>query len=275
MTDDAQTGLAFTKMHGLGNDFVVIDRRVRPVTLSPAQIRHLCDRRFGVGCDLLCFIDRSDRAAARLSFFNADGSPAQACGNATRCAARLLGGDAVEMEGPVGPLRVERPEPGLYAINMGPPATGWQDIPLAEAVDVMALPIAGAPAAVGIGNPHMVFEVPDAAAVDPASRGPALERHPLFPARTNVEFASVIGPDRIRMRVWERGCGVTMACGSGACASLVALHRKGRVGRRADLILDGGTLRIDWRADGVWMTGPATHVYTGALATDFFDAGNA
>jgi|SRR6056297_177415 len=271
MSDARDTGLSFVKMHGLGNDFVVIDRRAQTVALSPAEIRHLCDRRFGVGCDLMCFIDPSDSAAARLSFFNADGSAAQACGNAARCAARLLGGDVVEMEGPVGALRVERPGPGLYSINMGQPATGWQDIPLSEAADTLALPIEGAPMAVGIGNPHMIFDVPDADATDPADRGPALERHALFPERTNVEFASVIGPDRIRMRVWERGCGITMACGSGACATLVAFHRKGLVGRRADLVLDGGTLGIDWRDDGVWMTGPASHVCNGTLATDFFD----
>lgn len=271
MSATTEKPVAFSKMHGLGNDFIVIDRRSQDVTLSKAQIQQVCDRRFGIGCDLLCFIDMSENAAARLSFFNADGSGAEACGNATRCAARLLGGDVVEMEGPVGALRVEQPKPGIYSINMGIPSMDWAQIPLAREVDTGALPIEGAPAAVNIGNPHMVFAVEDADLVDPAVNGPGLEHHPLYPDRTNVEFASLIGENRIRMRVWERGCGVTSACGSGACATLVAFHTKGLTGRRAELVLDGGNLQIDWREDGIWMTGPASHVFDGQLAADFFE----
>lgn len=259
------TGINFSKMHGLGNDFVIIDRRMQDVDLSTAEIRLICNRQFGVGCDLMCLIDSSDKSSAKLSFFNADGSSAQACGNATRCAARLLGGDVVEMEGPVGPLKVTQPKPGVFSINMGQPTTNWQEIPLAQQVDTQALPIEGTPSAVGIGNPHMIFQVADADQIDPAQDGPTLEHHPLFPERTNVEFASLTGPNRIRMRVWERGCGVTQACGSGACATLVAFHNKGLSGRSATIVLDGGTLQIDWRDDGIWMTGPATHVFDGVL----------
>lgn len=263
--------ITFSKMHGLGNDFVMIDRRTQTADLSSDQIRLVCDRHFGVGCDLLCFIDPSPKSAAKLSFFNADASPAQACGNATRCAARLIGGDLVEMDGPVGPLKVAQPSDGLFSINMGQPETRWDHIPLTEAVNTQALPIQGTPSAISIGNPHLIFHVDQADQRDPAKDGPTLERHPLFPDRTNVEFASLIGPNQIRMRVWERGCGVTKACGSGACATLVSFHNRGLVGRRAELHLDGGVLDIDWREDGIWMTGPATHVCDGTLAKGFLE----
>ncbi len=268
----AHTGLAFQKMHGIGNDFVILDARSAVVPLTSELASALSDRHTGVGADLICLIENHPEADARLSFFNADGSPSAACGNASRCVALKL----EDEDGPAdrsfvtdfGRLEVRSNGAGHYSVNMGQPATTWADIPLVEDLDLDALPIDGAPAAAGMGNPHMVFLVDDADAVDPAERGPALEHHPLYPERTNVEFCSIKPDGSIRMRVWERGVGVTMACGSGACAVVVAFARQGKVPRKTQVHLDGGTLDIDWRDDGVWMTGPATHVFDGTLDID-------
>lgn len=261
--------LMFNKMHGIGNDFVVLDGRARPVNMTPQVARALADRHKGVGADLVCVIRADPDHDARLDFYNADGSVAGACGNATRCVALLL-----EAEGGAkdrrfltehGTLEARAVGAGVYSVNMGQPAATWADIPLAEDVDLDALPIEGAPSAAGMGNPHMVFRVEDADAVDPAERGPALEHHPLFPERTNVEFCSINADGSVRMRVWERGVGVTLACGSGACAVVVAFARQGLIARKAAVHLDGGTLEIDWREDGVWMTGPAALVFEGRI----------
>lgn len=268
----ATKSLAFQKMHGIGNDFVILDARAADVSLTPALASALADRHMGVGADLICVIENDPDADARLTFHNADGSPSAACGNATRCVALKL----EEEDGPAdrrfitdfGALDVRRAGQGLYSVNMGQPAMRWQDIPLARDVDLDALPIDGAPAAAGMGNPHMIFHVDDANAIDPAQDGATLEHHPLFPERTNVEFCSINPDGTIRMRVWERGVGVTMACGSGACAVVVAFARQGKVARHTQVHLDGGTLDIDWREDGVWMTGPATHVFDGTLDID-------
>ncbi|HCZ01138.1 MAG: diaminopimelate epimerase [Rhodobacterales bacterium RIFCSPHIGHO2_02_FULL_62_130] len=266
-------GIGFMKMHGAGNDFVVIDSRGRGAVVTPALAKALGDRNRGVGFDQLAEIRDVDGADFELDFWNSDGSRAGACGNATRCVSdyvmRGLGLDAVSLVTMRGGLQAVRQPDGRVSVNMGAPQLDWAEVPLSRAVDTLHLPLAGDPVAVGMGNPHCVFFVADAEAVDLPSVGPVWEHDPLFPQRTNVEFASVLGPDHLRMRVWERGAGITLACGSGACATAVAAHLRGLTGRKVTLDLDGGVLEIDWRADGVWMTGPVAHVFDGWLSADF------
>lgn len=262
-------GLPFLKMHGAGNDFVVIDQRGQGSLVTADLARAVGDRHRGVGFDQLVTIDTDPQADARLVFWNSDGSQAGACGNATRCVAHLLmdetGRDALTLRTERGLLRAERLGNGLIRVNMGQPQLDWAEVPLARDADTLHLPMPDDPAAVGMGNPHCIFFVPDAEAVDLTGRGPALEHDPLFPERTNVEFASLIGPDRLRMRVWERGAGVTLACGSGTCATAVAAARRGLTGRQVTVEVDGGTLQVDWAEDGVWLTGPVAHVFSGVL----------
>ena len=277
MRDDAPF-LEFRKMHGLGNDFVVVDRRGGRGAVAPDLARAMGDRRTGVGFDQMAVIADDAEATAALVFLNADGSEAGACGNATRCVARLLmdeaGARAVTLRTARGTLACEEageaPAPGpghrgaggAVRVNMGPPLTGWREVPLAEPCDTLRLPLPGEPAACSMGNPHCTFVVPDAEAVDPATLS-AYETHPLFPERTNVQAVSVRG-DRLRVRVWERGVGVTPASGSSACAAAVACARLGLAPRTVAVALDGGELAIDWREDGVRMTGPTAHVFDGA-----------
>jgi diaminopimelate epimerase len=269
-------GQPFMKMHGLGNDFVVIDSRGRGAVTTAALARALGDRNRGVGFDQLAEIRDSDSADLALDFWNSDGTRAGACGNATRCVAdhvmRGLGRDAITMATARGLLGAVRRPDGLVSVNMGQPQLDWAEVPLARAADMLHLPLPGDPVAVGMGNPHCVLFVPDAGAVDVAGQGALHERDPLFPEGTNVEFVSVVAPDHLRMRVWERGAGVTLACGSGACAVAVAAHRRGLTGRRVLIDADGGTLDIDWREDGVWMTGPTAHVFDGVLTPAFLAA---
>lgn len=271
-----KSGLRFLKMHGLGNDFVVIDSRGRGAVTTPALARALGDRHRGVGFDQLAEIRDAEGADFALDFWNSDGSRAGACGNATRCVSDLvmagLGREAVRLVTARGELQARRLDSGLVSVNMGPPVLDWAAIPLAREVDVLHLPLPGDPVAVGMGNPHCVFFVDDAEAEDVAGRGAAVEHDPLFPERTNVEFVSVTGPDHLRMRVWERGAGITLACGSGACAVAVAAHLRGLTGRSVQIDVDGGRLAIDWREDGVWMTGPVAHVFDGWLSPDYLAA---
>ena len=266
-------GLPFMKMHGAGNDFVIIDSRGRNPVTTAALATALGDRHRGVGFDQLAEIRDAQGADYALDFWNSDGSRAGACGNASRCVADHvmagLGRDRVSFTTERGTLAAVRRGDGLVSVNMGAPLLDWAGVPLAGAHDTLHLPIDGDPAAVGMGNPHCVFFVADAEAVDLAAAGSAMEHHPLFPKATNVEYASLSGPDRLRMRVWERGAGITLACGSGACAAAVAAHRRGLTGRHVTLDLDGGTLEIDWREDGVWMTGPTAHVFDGTLTPAF------
>ena len=261
-------GLPFMKMHGLGNDFVVIDARSGDDPVTPALARALGDRHRGVGFDQLAVIRPSERADFTLDFWNSDGSRAGACGNATRCVSdwmmTQLGRDSISLETTRGLLFAQRRADGLVSVNMGPPILDAAEIPVKA--DPMALPLEGAPVAVGMGNPHCIYFVADAEAVDVAGIGPRIEHDPLFPERTNVEFASLVGPDHLRMRVWERGAGITLACGSGTCATAVAAHLRGLTGRRVIVDVDGGQLEIDWREDGVWMTGPTALVFEGRLA---------
>ncbi len=273
---DALASLTFMKMHGAGNDFVVIDSRGREAVVTPGLAKALGDRNRGVGFDQLAEIRSSDTADFALDFWNNDGSRAGACGNATRCVAdfvmRGAGVDMVNLVTARGPLSARRLADGRVSVNMGAPQLGWAEVPLSGAMNTLHLPLPGDPVAVGMGNPHCVFFVPDAEAVDLRVLGPGVEHDPIFPERTNVEFASVISPDHLRMRVWERGAGITLACGSGACATGVAAHLRGLTGRKVTLDLDGGVLEIDWRGDGVWMTGPVAHVFDGILSADYLAA---
>lgn len=266
MSQKNATKIPFMKMHGLGNDFVVIDERGITPRVDAALAIAMADRHRGVGYDQLAVLSNATNADVHLTFWNADGSQSGACGNATRCIARHLmdqsGKAALTITTDRGMLYAVDTD-GLAAINMGQPQLEWADIPLARALDTLYLPIDGAPTATGMGNPHCTFFVDGAEVVDLAQRGAQIEHHPLYPQRTNVQFASVIGPDHIRMRVWERGVGITLASGSSSCATAVAAHRRGLTGRKVQIDLDGGTLHIDWRADGVWMTGPTAHVFDG------------
>ncbi len=275
MTDTSLPPLPFMKMHGLGNDFVVIDARQRPQTVSPALATALADRHRGVGFDQLAVIGTQDTETT-LTFFNADGSFSAACGNATRCIGRYLmdetGADRIDLRTERGTLTARDAGGDLTSVNMGPPLLNWQDIPLAQGMDTLALPIDGAPTATGMGNPHCTFFVDDVAQIQLDSFGSKMEHHPLFPERTNVQIAQITGPARIRMRVWERGTGITLASGSSSCATAVAAARRGLTGRAVTIDLDGGTLQVDWRDDGVWMTGPTAHVFTGTLTPAFLAA---
>ena len=276
MRDAAARDLPFVKMHGLGNDFVILESRGGPVRANPALARAVGDRHRGVGFDQMAEVLDSDAADLALTFWNADGSPSGACGNATRCvAAREMdrtGRDRVAIETAGGILRAERDADGVVRVNMGAPRLDWHQVPLAREMDTLALPLPGSPVAVGMGNPHCVSFVDDVAAIDLSRVGPELEHDPLFPERTNVEFAEVRADGTIRLRVWERGTGITLACGTGACATAVAAARRGLTGREVRIELDGGWLSLDWRDDGIWMAGATAHVFDGVLTAAFLDS---
>jgi diaminopimelate epimerase len=267
MTHKNPTHIPFMKMHGLGNDFVVIDERGIIPRVDAAMAIAIADRHRGVGFDQLATLSLRDGADVHLTFWNADGSQAGACGNATRCIARYLMNEAYKTALTIttdrGTLYAADAGGGLVSVNMGHPQLDWADVPLSHQVDTLYLPIDGDPTATGMGNPHCTFFVDDVAAIDLAARGAEIEHHPLYPQRTNVQFAALIGPDHLRMRVWERGVGITLASGSSSCATAVAAARRGITGRKVQIDLDGGTLWIDWREDGLWMTGGTAHVFDG------------
>jgi diaminopimelate epimerase len=271
-------GRPFLKMNGLGNDFVVVETRSQPFAPSAEEVRAIADRATGIGCDQLIAIESGEGVDARVRFWNADGEEVSACGNGTRCVGWLVmqssGRDEAVIETNAGRLVATRAGERLVSVDMGKPALEWSQIPLAEAHDTDALDMRlydhvelMAPAAcVSMGNPHVVFFVPDIDTAPVAEAGPVIERHPLFPEHVNVGFAQILSADRIRLRVWERGAGLTKACGTGACAALVAAARRGLTGRSATLVLDGGELLIDWRDDDhVIMTGPAAVDFAGEL----------
>lgn len=270
-----QAGLAFMKMHGLGNDFVVIDRRRGggpPITADLA--RAIGDRHRGIGFDQLALIEPGgEGATASLRFWNADGSVSATCGNATRCIARYLmdetGAARVTLRTGSGLLQAEDAGGGLTRVNMGLPRTEWHEVPLAREADTLLLPIEATPAALSMGNPHCTYFVDDAEAVDLARLGAECERHPMFPERTNVEFVQVLSTDAIRLRIWERGTGVTLSSGSCASAAAVNAARRGLTGRKVSVHVDGGRLEADWREDGLWLTGPSAHVADGVIGAAF------
>jgi diaminopimelate epimerase len=267
-----QRMITFLKMHGLGNDFVVLDGRQGALPLDADLVRRLGDRHRGIGFDQLALLTSSEIADVAVRFYNTDGSEAGACGNASRCIAALVGREldrrqvTLATAGGVLPSRLL--DDGRIAVDMPPPRLAWQDVPLAGPADTLEvdLDVAGLPPAVALsmGNPHVVLFVDD---VDLAERhGAALERHALFPDRANIGFAQVLGPERIRLRVFERGAGLTLACGSGACAALVAAVRRGLVAERATMVLDGGELEVAWAGEGpVRMTGPYAISFSGSF----------
>jgi diaminopimelate epimerase len=258
--------LRFHKMHGLGNDFVVIDARIEPVAMDAARARAIADRREGIGCDQVILIEPSNEADARMRIWNSDGSEVEACGNASRAVALLLGGTA-QLETKGGILRLAL-DGALATVDMGEPRFGWNEIPLAYAMDTMQLPVGwdelADPIAINVGNPHVIFFVDDCIGTPLEQLGPQIEHDPIFPDRVNVNVATVEAPDRIMLRVWERGAGLTRACGTGACATAVAAIRSGRVESPVTVALPGGELLIDWQSGGhISMSGPAAHVFTG------------
>ena len=274
--------IAFRKMHGLGNDFVVVDARPAALPLTPARIAAIADRHRGVGCDQFITLERPEAGAdVFMRIHNPDGSEAGACGNATRCVASLLmaetGRDQVVVRTVSGGLPAERLPGGIIRVNMGQPRLGWREVPLAEAMDTAHLPLelgpVRDPAACSMGNPHATFFVEEVDALPWLELGPKLEHHPLFPDRANIGFAQVLAPDHIRLRLWERGAGPTLACGSGACATLVNAHRRGLTGRRARIDLPGGTLELEWRPEGaVLMAGPVATAFLGSLDPEAYPA---
>jgi diaminopimelate epimerase len=266
----------FIKMHGLGNDFVVIDARRAAFALDDARAHAIADRKTGIGCDQLIVMEqpRADGADVFMRIHNADGGEVEACGNATRCIATLLmretGGDRVVVETAAGLLEARPASGGRVSVDMGKARLDWCEIPLAAAQDTLHIALTVGPLAdpvcTNIGNPHATFFVADAAAVDLAALGPPLEHHALFPERANIGVAELVAPDRLRLRVWERGVGITRACGTGACAAVVAASRRGLTGRTAEVVLEGGSLTIAWRADGhVVMTGPVATSFHGSF----------
>ncbi len=272
-------GRPFLKMNGAGNDFVVVDARSEPFAPSEAQVRAIADRATGIGCDQLIAIEPAPRDDAFMRIWNADGGEVGACGNAARCVAWLLTEGAsfskVAIDTRAGPLLAERMGERIVRIDMGKPGLGWRDTPLAEPMDTKGIelqvgpidkPVLHTPGCVSMGNPHVVFFVPDAETAPVREVGPMIEHHRLFPERTNVGFAQIIAGDRIRLRVWERGVGETKACGTGACAALVAANRRALCAAKATVVLNGGELEIQWVPDGrVFMTGPIEFEYSGQL----------
>ncbi len=270
--------ISFLKMHGLGNDFVIIDSRHKRINLTADIIRKLGDRNFGVGFDQLGIIHNSEVSDAHLSFFNSDGSISATCGNATRCIANFLmletKKDKVDLSTDHISLQASREIDGSVSVNMGLPEIHWQKIPLLKEVDTLFLPIPGQPTATSMGNPHCSFFVDNLDQVKIEAEGAKIENHPLFPQKTNVQFVSVVSQDRLRVRVWERGVGVTKASGSSACAVVAASVRRKITGNQVHVDLDGGTMVVNYKDDGIWMNGPTMHVFDGHLHTQFLDSFN-
>lgn len=283
MSDELQH-VPFRKMNGLGNDFVVIDARARPLALTPEAVRRIADRENGVGCDQVIVIETAMRADAAMRIHNSDGSEVGACGNATRCVALLLAQESehteIAIRTPAGMLDCEVHPDGSVTVDMGEPRFGWEEIPLAEEFrDTRAIelqigpiddPVLHSPSVVSMGNPHCIFWVDDVDAYDLGQIGPMLEHHPVFPERANISLAQVTGADAMRLRTWERGAGLTRACGTAACAAVAAGVRKKLTGRKVTVTLPGGELLVEWNEedDHVLMTGPVAFEFDGFLASE-------
>lgn len=267
----------FIKMHGLGNDFIVLDARDGSApTMTNRLAAALADRKTGIGCDQLVLLEPSTLADVRMRIFNADGSEVEACGNATRAVGLLLAKPAsIET---LGGMLATDPVEGGIAVDMGEPRFDWDAIPLAYPLDTLTMPVGWEdlenPGAVNVGNPHVVFFVAETDAVDLQRLGPLIEHDPLFPARINVNVATIVSRTEIRLRVWERGVGETRACGTGACATAIAAMRRGMVDRgKVSVRLPGGALQIGWGADNrIAMTGPAAESFRGTFDPDAFGA---
>ena len=273
----------FTKMHGAGNDFVVFDGVSRPIQLTPQKIRRLADRHFGIGCDQVLVVEKPTVSDAdfRYRIFNADGGEVEQCGNGARCFARfvrdkrLTAKDTIAVETLAG-LIYPRLEPdGNASVNMGVPRFAPADVPFEAATreNVYDLNVNGCTVSVSVlsmGNPHAVQLVSDVDAAPVNTQGPQIERHPRFPQRVNAGYMQIVDRRHIRLRVYERGAGETLACGSGACAAAVAGRQRGLLDDKVEVKLTGGTLRVSWAREGepVWMTGPAISVFEGTIDLD-------
>ena len=269
--------LNFRKMHGLGNDFIILDARVSDIALSTEEIRFLCNRQRGIGADQLVIMELSKgfQETTFLQMYNADGSSLKACGNVTRCVADLLmneeGMEVAVIETISGLLNCRRTAEGLITVEMGRPKLNWEEVPLSKKVDTAHLPLMSEavsdPIAVNMGNTHCVFFVDSLEDISVEREGKRFETDPLFPDRANIEFVEVLAPNHVRMRVWERGAGVTQACGSGACGVVVAAILRGLTERKVTVTLDGGDLEIEWAKDKaqVFMTGPVAYVFEGSI----------
>lgn len=266
---------SFLKMHGLGNDFAVFEQQAGECVFTYEQIRSLADRKTGIGFDQMIVLSPTPEADIFMKIYNADGGEVGACGNASRCVGDLLmtrtGKENIAIKTESGLVKASRAGTGLVCVDMGQPRLSWADIPLAQEMNTLSLDYEkgglSKPCAVNMGNPHVVFFVEDVAAIDLETIGPVIETDSLFPERTNVEVVQVLSDNRLRMRVWERGAGITRACGTGACAAAVAAHRRGLTGRKVTVVLDGGELDIDWnkKDNHVLMTGAVVTVYKGEL----------
>lgn len=255
----------FHKMHGLGNDFVIVDARIDEITMTNAMAANIANRHSGIGCDQLIILKPSSKADVRMQIFNADGGEVEACGNATRCVVALLG-DNPTIETTGGMLSGESIN-GTATVNMGFPNFDWEAIPLSYAMDTLNMPVGwedlNTPIAVNVGNPHVIFFVDDSDDVELARLGPQIEVDPLFPDRVNVNVASV-SSSGLKLHVWERGVGLTKACGTGACASAVSAIKRGLLPSPVKVSLPGGELTIAWEEGGpILMTGPSTYVFEG------------
>jgi len=254
----------FHKMHGLGNDFVIVDARESPLDVTPALARALADRRTGIGCDQLILLENTDLADVRMRIWNSDGGEVESCGNAARCVVALTGVKTIDT---VGGLLKGASAGEEVKISIGEPRFGWDEVPLAYAMDTAALPLAWGPLehpmALSVGNPHLVFFVDDLRAVPIEELGPTIEQDAAFPERINVNVAE-IADGGIRLKTWERGAGLTLACGTGACATAVAAIKSKRVASPVEVTMPGGSLTIDWApGEPVRMRGSATHVFEG------------
>lgn len=282
--------ITFTKMQACGNDFVIIDQRSQPYKFSSEQLMAISDRHYGVGCDQIILLTHSQKADIAMKIYNADAGEAEACGNATRCVAKLIAAElkrsylTIETMGGILPAWIEEHENShtVVKIDMGAPRLKWQEIPLSQSMDTLnldisncqALPVSvpglGQPSAVSMGNPHLIFFVDDIDKLPVDKLGPHFEHHEFFPQKTNVDFAEVVGNDTIKLRVWERGTGETLGCGSGACATLVAAVRRGLVSNEAKIVQRGGSMLISWaEGAGVLMKGDANLVFSGVLHNIF------
>ena len=281
MTDTAS--IPFRKMNGLGNDFVVLDARETSLALGADEVRRIGDRNGGIGCDQIIVMEPSKKADLFMRIFNADGSEVSACGNATRCialiAAEESGRDEVSVETSAGLLKAKVDSADSITIDMGKPRFGWSDIPLAEPfedttgielqIGPIDAPVLHTPSVVNVGNPHAIFWVNDVNAHDLGRFGPLLENHPIFPERANISLAQVTGPNSLKLRTWERGAGLTRACGTAACAAAIAAARKGLTDRQVAVELPGGTLYIEWAEnDHIMMRGPAELEFEGTISAD-------
>jgi len=273
--------IPFRKMNGLGNDFVVLDARSRPAEISEDKARAIADRKTGIGCDQLIVLEPSKTADVRMRIWNNEGFEVESCGNASRCIADILFAEKTSSTATIdtlgGFLVCTRGENGMVTVDMGAPRFAWQDIPLSEPfadtrhielqLGPIDAPLIHSPSVVNVGNPHCIFWVKDLAVIDLAKAGPMLEHHPLFPERANISLARVDSKDRITLRVWERGAGLTRACGTAACATMAAAARIKLTGRKATINLPGGDLAMEWREsdDHLLMTGPISYEFEGTL----------